>query len=185
MKIIILFGSHRIGGTNSEIERMIKELPINHQFDFIHMADYKVESCNSCEKCSQNKRCILPITDNDHFQEIYDKFIEADAIIIITPVYAGLPSRLTALFERMTSVLFFSGLMNTDNNPLLNKKVGIFNYCSSGICDDSYIKILFQKFVMKNYSFNQLDYNYLNHYKDPNSIYGSLKEYIKQTILNL
>jgi Multimeric flavodoxin WrbA len=185
MNITVLFGSHRFGGTNYEIEKMIGGLSVNHEFKFIHMANHKVESCLSCHQCVLSGKCILPASGDDHFQEILDCFINSDAILIVSPVYAGIPSRLTALLERMTSVLFDSGLMNTDQNPLLYKKVGIFSYCSTKICDDTALKILFQKFVMKNYSFDMVNYDFLNSSTNPNDEFIDITDYIKQVILKL
>ncbi len=185
MKITVIFGSHRIGGKNHEIEKMMKTFTNIHDFDFIHLAKNKIEGCISCHQCGKAGRCVLPPSENDHFQETYDKMIDADAIFIITPVYAGIPSRLTALFERLTSVLFDTGLMNTDNNPLIGKKVAIFNYCSNKICDDSAIKLIFDKFVMKDYSFNESTYNYLNYCGNPNEKYSDICEYIRETIVSI
>lgn len=106
-------------------------------------------------------------------------------IFIISPVYAAIPSRLTALFERLTSVLYDSGVMNTDVNPLLNKNVAIFNYCSCGICDDSSIKIIFDKFVMKNYKFDRSTYSYLNTSKKPQEEYADITSYVMSTLKKL
>lgn len=139
MKILVIFASHRIGGKNQEIENAMRQYDNLFNFDFVHLADYRVESCRSCHKCAETGYCILPQNDNDRFQEIFDKMVDADAIFIISPVYANIPSRLTALFERLTSVLFDTGRINTDANPLLNKKAAVFSYCSCSICDDSNI----------------------------------------------
>lgn len=43
MNIVVILGSHRLGGTNGEIEEMLKELDTNHTFDFIHLAEKRVE----------------------------------------------------------------------------------------------------------------------------------------------
>jgi multimeric flavodoxin WrbA len=183
MNIVIIFGSHRTGGTNGAIEKMLKELHTVHTFDFIHLAEKKVEGCTSCHKCGKTGYCVLPPSQNDHFQEIFDKMIASDAVLIIAPVYAGIPSRLTALFERMTSVLYDTGLMNTDNNPLLNKKVGIFSYCTGGVCDGSALKLIFDKFVMKNYRFDVSTYHYLNDH-DFNK-YSNIIDYVKDIVVQL
>jgi multimeric flavodoxin WrbA len=180
----VIFGSHRLGGANQEIESMLKDIHSIHQFDFIHMADHEVKGCVSCHLCAKSGRCVLPESDADHFQEIFDKLITAGAIFIITPVYALIPSRLTALFERLTSVLYDTGRMNTDRNPLLNKKVAIFNYCSTKICDETELKVIFQKFVMKDYSFTDVTYNYLNDSERHNS-YESITEYVKDVAMSL
>jgi multimeric flavodoxin WrbA len=180
MNILVIFASHRLGGTNAEVEKMLIELPSAHRFEFIHLADHKVEGCHSCHQCGRSETCVLPPSPDDHFQEIFDRMIAADAVLIISPVYAGIPSRLTALFERMTSVLYDSGRMNTDKNPLLNKKVGIFSYCSSGVCADGALKLIFDKFVMKNYRFDVSTYPYLN---GPDyQRYGSIIEYVKDVV---
>jgi multimeric flavodoxin WrbA len=185
LKIAVIFGSHRIGGTNLEIEEMMKTFSGIHEFDFIHLANNKIEGCTSCHQCGKLGKCALPPSDNDHFQEIYEKMINAECIFIITPVYAVIPSRLTALFERLTSVLYDTGIMNTDYNPLLNKKVAIFNYCSNKICDDNEIKLIFDKFVMKNYRFDKSTYNYINQCNNPNEKYKNIIEYVKDILINL
>lgn len=186
MKIAVIFGSHRIGGKNAEIETAMRQYANVFDFDFIHMADNKVESCTSCHCCAKTGRCVLPQTKDDTFQEIFDKMVTADAVFIISPVYASIPSRLTALFERMTSVLFDPSVMNTDHNPLLNKKTALFSYCSSGICDDAPIKLIFDKFVMKNYRFDRTTYPYLNHEQNPQARYNNnITAYVIDTLLSL
>jgi hypothetical protein len=185
VRIFIIFSSHRLGGTNNEIEQMLRKYTDIHEFEFIHLANNKIEGCIDCRKCGKFGQCILPPSEDDHFQEVYDKMVMADAVFIITPVYAVIPSRLTALFERLTSMLFYTGLMNTDNNPLLNKKVAIFNYCSNKICDDSEIKAIFDKFVMKDYHFDKSTYNYINQCDNPDEKYTDIIEYVKDTIENL
>jgi Multimeric flavodoxin WrbA len=185
VKISVIFGSHRLEGTNHEIEKMLRRYSGNNEFEFIHLANNKIEGCTSCYQCGKLGKCVLPQTENDHFQEVYNKMINADAVFIITPVYAVIPSRLTALFERLTSMLFYAGVINTNNNPLLNKRVAIFNYCSNKICDDKEIRTIFDKFVMKNYSFDKSTYKYINECDNPNQKYTGIIEYVEDTIKNL
>lgn len=185
MKILVIFASHRIGGKNKEIENAMKEYDNYFEFDFVHLANNKVESCISCHSCGKVGHCILPETENDKFQGIFDKMILSDVIFIISPVYASIPSRLTALFERLTSVLFDTGVINSEENPLLNKKTAIFSYCSSGICDDSAIKLLFDRFVMKNYRFDYTTYNYLNQETNTKEKYNDITDYVIDTLKKL
>ncbi len=96
MKIAVIFGSHRRIGKNKEIEDMLISLPLKHELDIIRMADENISHCSSCYDCTQRNACVV----NDDFQSIYSKMISADAIFIISPVYAVIPSKLTALFER-------------------------------------------------------------------------------------
>lgn len=185
MRILVIFGSHRLGGTSAGIEDAMKSKSDIFDFKFVHLSNYKIEGCISCHQCGKTGRCVLPISKNDRFQEIFDEMKKADAIFIISPVYAAIPSRLTALFERLTSVLFNYGVMNTDFNPLLNKKVAIFSYCSCGICDDAPVKIIFDKFVMKNYRFDKSTYCYLNASNDPQNEYPNITAYVMATLRQL
>ncbi len=185
MRMLVIFGSHRLGGINAEIEKAMKLKSDEFDFDFVHLADHKIESCTSCHQCGKTGRCALPISENDRFQEIFDKIKTADAIFIISLVYAAIPSRLTALFERLTSVLYDSGVMNMDNNPLLDKKAAIFSYCSCEICDDTPIKAIFDKFVMKNYRFDKSTYSYLNTSKKPQDEYPNITAYVMSTLKQL
>ena len=185
MKILVVFASHRMNGKNKEIEEAMSQQNVFFDLDFVHLANNKIEGCTSCHKCGQTGYCILPESNNDNFQKIFDKMKYADAIFIISPVYASIPSRLSALFERLTSILFNSGLINTDKNPLLNKKTAIFSYCSSGICDESNIKVIFDKFVMKNYRFDYSTYKYLNSMVHPQEHYHDITDYIMDTLKKL
>lgn len=185
MKILVIFASHRLGGKNLEIKNAMRKYSDKFDFDFVHLADNKIESCTSCHQCGTVGQCVLPQTVSDKFQMIFDKMKLSDAIFIISPVYANIPSRLTALFERLTSVLFDTGLINTDNNPLLNKKVAVFSYCSCGVCDDSSIKLITDKFFMKNYRYDYSTYSYLNSIANPQSHYKDITEYVTDTIDSL
>lgn len=154
-------------------------------FDFVHLANNRIEACTSCHSCGKTGSCILPASSNDRFQEIFDKMKSVDAIFTISAVYAVIPSRLAALFERLTSVLFDSGVMNTDKNPLLNKKTAIFSYCSAGVCDEAYLKLIFDKFVMKNYHFDYTTYTYFNSVTNPQQQHKDVTDYVLDTLDSL
>lgn len=185
MKVLVIFASHRHGGKNKEIENAMRQYDSLFDFDFVHLADYRIESCTSCHKCGEAGCCILPQNESDRFQEVFDKMVDTDTIFIISPVYANIPSRLTALFERLTSVLFDTGRINTDANPLLNKNAAVFSYCSCSICDDSNIKLIFDKFLMKNYRYDYTTYNYLNQDSNPNNNYSDITDYVLDTLKKL
>lgn len=182
MKIAVVFGSHRRTGKNKEIEDMLTNLKFDHELDIIRMADIKIEGCSSCYKCANEKECII----QDDFSSILNRLINADIIFIITPVYSAIPSKLTALFERLTSLLFATELMNTERNPLYGKGAAIFNYCSCGIVDETPIKLIFQKFLMKEYSFFEVNYMFINNCPNADEKYNhNVCEYIKDVVLSL
>jgi multimeric flavodoxin WrbA len=185
MNVLAIFGSQRLGGTSAAIEQAMRAQAGVFAFDFVHLADHRIEGCTSCHRCGETGYCVLPASENDHFQEIFDRMKAADAVFVISPVYAVIPSRLTALFERLTSVLYDSGVMNTDANPLLNKRVAIFSYGSAGICDDAPLKVIFDKFVMKNYRFDETTYAYLNNSANPRDEYPDITAYVMATLEQL
>lgn len=129
----MLFSQVKDLAENAEIENAMRDYSEYFNFDFVHLAENRIEGCSSCHCRAKVGHCILPPDENDKFEEIFEKMIAADTIFIISPVYANIPSRLTALFERLTGVLFDTGRINTDDNPLLNKRAAVFSYCSCGI----------------------------------------------------
>jgi multimeric flavodoxin WrbA len=149
------------------------------------MSDNRIEGCTSCYCCAKAGKCVLSNSDSDKFEDVYHRLISSDAILIITPVYSVIPSRLTALFERLTSVLFSTGLLGKPENPLCGKKVAVVNYCSNKICDETQIKLIFQKFLMSEYSYTDVNYNYINNCSNPNEKYGDVSEYVKDIVSNL
>ena len=146
------------------------------------MADYPVSGCIACEKCTKTGKCILPITKTDSFYEILNRLIISDVILIITPVYAPYPSRLTAFMERLLSISYFPYNYNKRDRPLKNKPTGIICYGSSKIEDEKQLKLLFQKNLMDEYSFSEVTYMYLNNESNPNKKYVNVVEYVIDVI---
>src|SRR5512133_619829 len=107
MKIATIFGSQRQGGTHAEIEHMLVGLSLKHEFDFIRMAETRIEGCVACESCVTG-RCALPASETDCFQAVLDRLMAADAILLVTPVYAPIPSRPTALMQPLLSPAEYS-----------------------------------------------------------------------------
>lgn len=185
MKIATIFGSQRSVGTHTKIEEMICSLNVCHQFDFIRMSETKIEGCIACEGCTKTGVCVLPPSQGDMFQNVLDRLKGADIILIITPVYAPIPSRLTALFERLLSISFFSHEIGKLERPLKGKRTAIISYDSGKISDETQIKMLFQRFLMDDYGFTQVDYQYINDVQNPNEEFENVIDYVKYVILNL
>ena len=184
MKIATIFGSQRQGGTHGEIEKMLTSLNLGHEFDFIRMAETRIEGCTACQQCVTG-RCALPATDDDHFHAVFDRLLGADVILVITPVYAPIPSRLTALMERLLSISFYSHVFGKLERPLKGKKTAIVCYDSGKISDETQIKMIFQRYLMDDYSFTQVDYEYINTVQNPNEKYQNVVEYVKDIAIHL
>jgi multimeric flavodoxin WrbA len=185
VKIAVIFGSQRVGGAATRIEGEIRDLDLGHDFDFIRMSESRIQGCIACEACAKTGACVLPENRDDMFRSILKRCVESEAVIVVTPLYSPYPSRLTAFMERLLSVSFFGYLENKRRRPLLGKKAAVICYGSAKIEDETQLKILFQKYLMDDYGFFEVNYDYLNKVDDPNAKYGSVDEYVLDVVKSL
>lgn len=98
MKVLGVCGSPRVGNTEHYINVVLEELK-KRDFDieFVRLRDKSISQCEGCYGCIKNKKCII----EDDFQGIFNKMIEADGLIVGSPVYNGsVTPRLKALLDR-------------------------------------------------------------------------------------
>lgn len=84
-KVLIVSGSPRKNG-NSDIlcDQFIKGAEEKGNItEKIYLKDKKIEFCDACYACRKTQKCIK----KDDMQEIIDKIIDADVIVLATPVY--------------------------------------------------------------------------------------------------
>ena len=99
IKIIGIVGSPRIGGnTEVLVEEALKTArEMGAETEIIRLAEKEVKPCDACLTCRETGKCRI----NDDFQEIFDKMVEADGIILASPVYFGSATpQLMALIDR-------------------------------------------------------------------------------------
>ncbi len=101
MKVLLVNGSPRKNGeTNRSLEIIENEL---HRYEieteWFQLGMDMVRGCCSCNQCQKNYRCCF--TD-DKCNELIEQFLNADGIIIGSPVYfAGPNGALCALLDRV------------------------------------------------------------------------------------
>ena len=116
MKALGISGSPRPDGncmliTDHALQAMAEE---GFDIELLSLAGLKIEGCTACESCAGVERCVI----DDDLMPIYEKILEADAIIISTPVYFGsATARVKALLERCGYIIF-------RNKGTLKGKVG-------------------------------------------------------------
>lgn len=99
-KIVILSGSPRINGNSSllcnEFARGAEEA--GHNVEKINVARKKVSGCLGCNYCTRNNgECI----QKDDMEEIRKKMIDADIIVLASPIYYYcMSSQLKAVIDR-------------------------------------------------------------------------------------
>ena len=119
MKVVAFSGSARKNGNTAIlIGHVLDELQKEGiDTELVQLAGRKIRGCRACYKCAKNKdrRCAV---DSDIVNECIGKMLEADGIILGSPVYfANMSTELKALVDR-------SGLVVRVNGDLLRRKVG-------------------------------------------------------------
>jgi multimeric flavodoxin WrbA len=114
MKVVGIVGSARKGG-NTEILTNIALGEVQKEgidTELISLVDKKIQPCDGCSACSETGKCRF----KDDFTQVYSKMVEADGIILASPVYYGAASpQIVSLISRFYSV---------HGKPLRNKVGG-------------------------------------------------------------
>ena len=111
MKALAICGSPRVNG-NTEI-LLVKCLDVLKAAgipgELVRLAENKVEPCRACSTCTRTKDKTCAIKD-DAFHEIFAKMIDADILVVGSPVYFGSATpNLMALLDRAGYVARFNG----------------------------------------------------------------------------
>ncbi len=119
MYAIAVNGSPRAGG-NTEIllKEVLSQLENNNwETELVKVGGTAIRGCLACYKCFENKdnECIIK---NDGFNEIFEKLLKADAMILGSPTYfAAVSADLKALIER-------AGFVAYANDHAFSGKIG-------------------------------------------------------------
>ncbi len=118
MKVIAINGSaKKDGNTAILINQVFGELKKeNLETEMIQLAGKQIRGCTACMKCYDNKdrKCVV----KDAASECIEKMIEADGIILGSPVYfANMSTELKALIDR-------AGMVGRANGDLFKRKAG-------------------------------------------------------------
>lgn len=103
MRFLVLMGSPRKqGNTISLVEPLIQEIEkLGNEADIIWLHDKEIRGCIACRSCQEDWSqfgCI----HRDDMQEIFDKILESDIIILATPIYSwSCPAPMKAMLDRL------------------------------------------------------------------------------------
>ena len=119
MKVVAFNGSPRVeGNTSILIKTVFSELEKEGiETELINIAAEPIRGCRACYKCRENlnNRCVI---NNDPLNSYIEKMIEADGIILGSPVYfSNVTTEMKALIDR-------AGFVARVNGDLLKRKVG-------------------------------------------------------------
>lgn len=117
MKVLAINGSSRKDGNTADMLNLVlSELEKEgYETEHIQLAGHTIDPCKACFGCAGKKNCVF---GEDIFQELFDKMVKADAILLGSSTYsADVSSTLKAVIER--------GSVVSDTNPgLFRHKVG-------------------------------------------------------------
>jgi len=107
MHIIALSTSGRINGNTSRLLKIMldKLSSLGAQTEFIWTGNKKIEFCRACEHCMREDTCVI----KDDYEEIRQKMLKADGVILGTPNYAfQMSAQLKAIYDRSHSLLYYT-----------------------------------------------------------------------------
>ena len=119
MKALAINGSPRKGGNTETLLRKALEplAAAGHGTDYVQVGGTRIRGCTACGACGRmkNKRCVI---EDDVFNLAFAKMLEADAILIGSPVYfADVTAETKALIDR-------AGRVARANGGLFRRKIG-------------------------------------------------------------
>jgi multimeric flavodoxin WrbA len=131
MKVLGIYASPRKGGNSDTLlDETLKAIHVKvpqAEFTSIRVSSLDLKACNACMDCFRAYKCSIK---GDDFNRVLKDLMEADLVVISTPIYfMGPPSQLKALIDRclvayakrikksMTSSRKFGGIIMTAGQP--------------------------------------------------------------------
>ena len=117
MKVVGISGSSRKDGNTAIIIKTIFEelSKVGIETELIQLADIDIQPCRACFACKGKRNCVFK---SDSFSDVFNRVVEADGIILGSPVYsADVSSKMKAFLDR-------GGVIVATNPGLLKHKLG-------------------------------------------------------------
>jgi len=112
MKVLGICGSLREESNTNKIVKKVAEFS-GCAFELIYLAKTKVKPCTGCLHCEKNNgNCIL----QDGMQDVYDKLLSANGIILGSPTYRWDISGAVKCFMDRTIALNYRSVTSDTNN---------------------------------------------------------------------
>jgi len=119
MKAVAICGSPRMNGNTQRLLEIacatLQERKV--ETELVLLSGKKVKPCIACNRCKETRDLACSIKDDD-FHPIFSKIVEADALIVGSPVYFGCATSQT------TSLLHRAGYVARANDNVLSGKIG-------------------------------------------------------------
>jgi multimeric flavodoxin WrbA len=117
---LIVLGSPRKNGNSAALAERVAEgaRASGANVEVFRLHDMDIQPCRACDAChtGEDRACVV----DDDMQMLYPKLVEADALLIASPVYWFTVSAQTKLFMDR-----WYALEGTQGNALADKRIGI------------------------------------------------------------
>ena len=112
MKVLGICGSLREESNTNKIVKKVAESS-GYEFELIYLTKTKVKPCTGCLHCEKNNgNCIV----QDGMQDVYDKLLSANGIILGSPTYRWDISGAVKCFMDRTIALNYRSVTSDTNN---------------------------------------------------------------------
>ena len=127
MKVLLLNGSPKVDGCTKralrEVEKVLLEEGI--ETEIVDVGNKDVRGCIACASCVKNQKCVF----DDLVNEVAPKFVEADGLIVGTPVYyahsnGGIISFLDRLFFSTSALRKKAGGIKVGATVVSSRRAG-------------------------------------------------------------
>lgn len=148
MKILALSGSPRENGNTDQYLKMVLDecAAQGAETEMIRVCDKNLKGCRGCYGCVQAKKCVI----QDDFQEIFEKIVEADVLVLGTPVYhSSITPELKAVLDRAG----FSGRWAASE---MKAKEGAYEFNASALSGKIVAPVTVARRAGQNFAFAQL-----------------------------
>lgn len=130
---------------STKVCNMIKDIIISKynpeaQINVMALMDYELKPCIMCAECSKQGECIY----DKSFNNIYSAMKESDAVFVVVPHYAPIPSKLIMLLEKLEELAYIGYCVEESKKFTLYKKpIGIIAHGGqTGDVNEIYSKAL-------------------------------------------
>lgn len=134
MKVLGVVGSMRKEGNTGKLVQAVldgaKDAAEGLRTQLVHLSALEIGPCQGCyEVCSKPPyKCAV----KDDFQGLLSRMEDADGIVIGSPLYFPVPSRLVALCERLVCLAFFHDRRGHKGAHVLEDKPCAFVVATGG-----------------------------------------------------
>ncbi|MDD5452894.1 MAG: flavodoxin family protein [Candidatus Bipolaricaulis sp.] len=146
MKVLGIVGSMRNEGNTGQLVEAVlsavKEAEPRMRTQTVHLSELEIGPCQGCyEVCAKTPyKCVV----KDDFPGLVQKMEEADGLVIGSPLYFPVPSRLVAVCERLVCLAYFHDLRRHKGAHLLEDKPCALVAATGGTDPRDVFQYLFQ-----------------------------------------